>query len=375
MKMNIPFITLVILTLLIKTVSAQNNSNDTIRATFTKETPTFDGRLTETIWQSAPAINNFTQRELDFGKPSTEATKVAIVYNKLAVYIGVWCYQKKNIRAKYMQRDFNYSEDDNFQVALSPFNDKRNGYLFVINPNGARTDLLVSGNEEANLDWNAVWDARTSVTPEGWFAEIRIPFNSLQFKKDSVNNWAINFERNIRAKNEQVLWQGWTRDCSVLCLVNAGHLAGLKNIGYAKRFELKPFALGGFEKQQGSSTEWPGKTGADLNVNISPTLKLNVTANTDFAQVEADRIAVNLSRFNLYYPEKREFFLKVTRIISSTWVVVMKFSTPAKSVSKIFSRSPLLPAAGCLENWAAIILACLIYKQQLHIVHRLPTIL
>lgn len=290
--------------------TAQQSNPDTIRATFTNEAPTFDGKLTEAIWQSAPAINNFTQRELDFGKPSTEATKVAIVYNKLAIYIGVWCYQKSNIRAKYMQRDFNYSEDDNFQVALSPFNDKRNGYLFVINPNGARTDLLISGNEEANADWNAVWDARTSVTPEGWFAEIRIPFNSLQFKRDSVHNWAINFERNIRSKNEQVLWQGWTRDCSILCLVNAGHLAGLKHIGYAKYFELKPFALGGFEKQQGTSTKWPGKIGADLNVNISPTLKLNLTANTDFAQVEADRIAVNLNRFNLYYPEKREFFLE-----------------------------------------------------------------
>jgi Domain of unknown function (DUF5916) len=232
------------------------------------------------------------------------------VYDNLALYIGVWCYQKNNIRAKYMQRDFYYEEDDNFQVVLSPFNDRRNGYLFVINPNGARADLLVSGNEQANRDWNGVWDAKTSVTAEGWFAEIRIPFNSLQFKRDSIHNWAINFERNIRAENEEVLWQGWTRDCSIYCLVNAGQLTGLKNIGYAKRFELKPFALGGFEKQSGSPTDWPGKIGGDLNVNITPTLKLNLTANTDFAQVEADRIAVNLSRFNLFYPEKREFFLE-----------------------------------------------------------------
>jgi hypothetical protein len=290
--------------------TAQQSNPDSIKAVFTNETPAFDGKLIEAIWQSAPAINNFIQRELDFGKPSTEATKVAIVYDKLAMYIGVWCYQKNNIRAKYMQRDFFYSEDDNFQVALSPFNDKRNGYLFVINPNGARADLLISGNEEANQDWNAVWDVRTSVTTEGWFAEIRIPFNSLQFKKDSVYNWAINFERNIRSKNEQVLWQGWTRDCSIFCLVNAGHLSGLTDIGYAKYFELKPFTLGRFEKQTGTPTELKGKIGGDLNVNITPTLKLNLTTNTDFAQVEADRIAVNISRFNLYYPEKREFFLE-----------------------------------------------------------------
>lgn len=289
---------------------AQQTTLDTIQVSLAAEKILLDGKLTERVWQSAQTITNFTQRELDFGKPSTEPTKVALVYDNLALYVGVWCYQKNNIRAKYMQRDFYYSEDDNFQVALSPFNDRRNGYLFVINPNGARADLLISGNEEANQDWNAVWDVRTSVTNEGWFAEIRIPFTSLQFKKDTAYNWAINFERNIRSKNEQVLWQGWTRDCSIFCLVNAGHLSGLKNIGYAKHFELKPFALGGFEKRQGYKTEWPGKLGGDLNVNITPTLKLNLTTHTDFAQVEADRIAVNLTRFNLFYPEKREFFLE-----------------------------------------------------------------
>ena len=227
------------------------------------------------------------------------------------MYIGVWCYQKENtIRAKFLQRDFDYDQDDVFGVAISPFNDKRNGYLFVINPNGARADLLIAGGEEGNKDWNGVWDAKTSITNEGWFAEIRIPFNSLQFKKDSLHNWGINFERDIRYKNEQVLWQGWTRDCSIFCFVNAGTLTGLENIGYAKKFELKPYALGEFDKTENQSTSLNGKLGGDLNINITPTLKLNITANTDFAQVEADRIAVNLSRFNLYYPEKREFFLE-----------------------------------------------------------------
>jgi len=290
---------------------AAQSSEDTIQATYSTEKITLDGKLMEPIWQSTPSIQNFTQRELDFGHASTESTQVAIVYDELALIIGVWCYQQKGtLRAKYMQRDFDYSEDDNFQIALSPFNDRRNGYLFIINPNGARADLLISGNEEANQDWNAVWDVRTSITKEGWFAEIKIPFNSLQFRKSTSHNWAINFERNIRNKNEQVRWQGWTRDCSIYCLVNAGTLTGLSNIGYAKRFELKPYALGGFEKQKGQQTIWPGKLGGDLNVNITPTLKLNLTTNTDFAQVEADRIAVNLTRFNLFYPEKREFFLE-----------------------------------------------------------------
>ena len=210
----------------IKYSAAQHSLPDTMFANKTN-TILFDGKLTDTAWQQTNKIGSFTQRELNFGEPSTEKTEVAIVYDRLAMYIGVWCYAKdaSSIRAKYMQRDFAYEEDDNFQVALSPFADKRNGYLFVINPNGARADLLISGNEEGNKDWNGVWDAKVSRNSEGWFAEIRIPFNSLQFKKNTVNNWSINFERNIRSKNEQVLWQGWSRDCSIFCFVNAGTLA------------------------------------------------------------------------------------------------------------------------------------------------------
>ena len=291
--------------------SAQHSFPDSIHATFTNEKISFDGKLNEPFWQTGFKISNFTQRELAFGKPATEETKVAIVYDDLDLFIGVWCHQKQNtIRAKFLQRDFDYNQDDVFGVALSPFNDKRNGYLFIVNPNGARADLLIAGGEEGNKDWNGVWDARTSITNDGWFAEIRIPFNSLQFKKDSVHSWGINFERDIRYKNEQVLWQGWTRDCSIFCFVNAGTLSGLKNIGYAKKFELKPYTLGAFEKKRNQSSKFPNKVGGDLNVNLTPTLKLNITGNTDFAQVEADRIAVNLSRFSLYYPEKREFFLE-----------------------------------------------------------------
>jgi hypothetical protein len=210
---------------------AQHSIPDTIEAILVDKI-NFDGRLTEPVWINAPAVDNFTQRELNFGKPSTEPTKVAVIYDKLALYIGVWSYQSPDkITAKFLQRDFDFNTEDNFEVIISPFNDKRNGYLFVINPNGAKADLLVSGPESSNIDWNGVWDAKTSVTNEGWFAEIRIPFNTLQFKKELVHNWAINFERNIRYKNEQVLWQGWDRDYELENLSQAGTLTGIGNIG------------------------------------------------------------------------------------------------------------------------------------------------
>jgi hypothetical protein len=290
---------------------AQHSRPDTISATGFSSEIVFDGLLNDSVWQMAAKISNFTQCELNYCQPSEERTEVAILYNKYALHIGVWCYQKhaEKIIAKFMQRDFDYSTDDNFQVIISPFNDRRNGYLFVINPLGARADVLVSGGEEGNMDWNGVWNAKTSIDSAGWFAEIIIPFSTLQFKRDSVHHWAINFERDIRSTNERSLWQGWSRDYSIFSVVNAGTLAGIKNIGYAKRFEFKPYGLGGFEYNK-PGYNYPAKIGADLNVNITPTLKLNLTANTDFAQVEADRIAVNLTRFNLYYPEKRQFFLE-----------------------------------------------------------------
>jgi hypothetical protein len=132
---------------------------------------------------------------------------------------------QKNV-AKFEQRDFDYTTDDNFEVAISPFNDKRTGYLFVINPLGARADLLLSGKEDTNIDWNGVWDTKTTITAAGWFAVIRIPFNTLQFRKENTNSWAVNFERNIRCKNEQDRWQGWSRDFGVESIAVAGTLTG-----------------------------------------------------------------------------------------------------------------------------------------------------
>ncbi|RLC84401.1 MAG: hypothetical protein DRI37_09145 [Chloroflexi bacterium] len=297
--------------LIINIAYAQKSEPNTINAFKTKEKIKFDGKLNEAVWQQVPHISNFTQRDLNFGKPITERTEVAVIYNKNTLYFGVWCYQSdaSTIVAKNMNRDFAFESDDNFQIIISPFDDNRNGYLFVINPNGARSDVQVYGGEDGNEDWNGVWDAKTTRTDKGWFAEIYIPFNTMQFKKDSVLNWAINFERDIVSKNEQALWQGWSRDNSIYSVNKAGKLLGITDIAYVKKFELKPYFLAGwqFDKTEGST--YPIKFGGDLNVSISPTLKLNISSYTDFAQVENDRIPVNLSRFSIFYPEKRQFFL------------------------------------------------------------------
>ncbi|NOZ35698.1 MAG: carbohydrate binding family 9 domain-containing protein [Chlorobi bacterium] len=303
--------TILLFTGIVINTFAQHSNPDTVRVTYTNQKIIFDGIPNEAVWQTAQHISNFTQRELNFGQPASEKTKVAVLYDKNNLYFGIWCYQNpKSIVAKNMGVDFDVESDDNFQIVISPFNDNRGGYFFAINPNGARSDILIAGNEEGNKDWNGVWDAKTSVTSEGWFAEIIIPFSTLQFKNDNNYDWAINFERDIVSKNEQALWQGWTRDNSIFAVVNAGTIRGLKNITYAQKFELKPFTLAGIQYNRDDKNNYPIKFGGDLNVNITPSLKLNLTSFTDFAQVESDRIPVNLSRFSVYYPEKRAYFLE-----------------------------------------------------------------
>jgi len=177
---------------------SQHSSPDSIEALFISARVNFDGNPDEAVWRSAMHINNFTQRELHFGEPASERTETAILYDNDNLYIGVWCYQQRpeKIVAKFMQRDFDYENDDVFGVLISPFNDGRNGYLFIINPNAARADLQVSW-ENDNIDWNGVWDAKTIRNDSGWFAEIQIPFNTLQFRKDSTKIRAINFRRKI----------------------------------------------------------------------------------------------------------------------------------------------------------------------------------
>jgi len=305
---------LLILLLLSATFSkAQKSYPDSLVAYFTDEKINLDGKLSEACWQNAVRISNFTQRELNEGEPATEKTEIAIVYTTNIMYIGFWGYDDNpdKIVAQKMERDFSWGTDDNFEMIISTFNDNRNGYLFVTNPNGARADVLISNEGEGfNRSWNGVWDVATTLTDEGWFAEIQIPFSTLKFKKKDKLVWGINFERNIRRKKEQIMWQGWYRIFELEKLSQAGKLVGLQSIKAKNKVELKPYVSGGVEKLDGENWNDRYKIGGDVNVDVTPTLKLNLTINTDFAQVEADRARINLTRFSLYFPEKRQFFLE-----------------------------------------------------------------
>jgi hypothetical protein len=287
-----------------------------IHATRVNVAPVIDGVPNDSVWNLASPLTSFTQRELHEGAPATERTEVRIVYDERNLYIGVWCYDSlpEAIVANELKRDFNVDVEDDFGVILDTHHDRRNGFMFYINPNGARYDALVTDEGQGvNPDWNALWDVRTSITPEGWFAEIEIPFSTLRFSDDPEQVWGINFVRNIRRKQEQDLWQAHLRNFGFQKLSQAGVMIGLKNIRRGNALEVKPYILAGVEHgyapySDARSTD--KKLGLDIKYSLTPTLTLDVTTNTDFAQVEADRVYLNLTRFPLYFPEKRDFFLE-----------------------------------------------------------------
>jgi hypothetical protein len=294
-------------------LQAQHSQPDTLKAVKADSAIKLDGVLDEPEWAKAPRISNFTQRELNENAPATERTEVAVLFTKTDLFIGVWCFDSEpdKIIAQKMKWDFEYGTEDNFIVVLDSYGDKRNAYLLVINPNGAQYDALVVDNSRrTNVDWNGVWYVAATRTDKGWFAEIDIPFSTLKFSADDEQTWGINFERNIRRKREQVLWQGWSRDALIVQVNRAGTLTGLRDLTRMKIFEFRPHVLGGGEKARETQATTVGSIGLDFNYLFNPTVKLDFTIHPDFAQVESDDLIVNLTRFSISIPEKRQFFLE-----------------------------------------------------------------
>jgi len=297
----------------VASAAAQSGIPDKLQA-FRIESPIkLDGILDEEAWAKAPHISNFTQRELVENAPATEKTEVAVVYNGKELYIGIWCFdsQPDQIVAQKMKWDFDYGTDDNFEVVIDTYGDKRNAYFFAVNPNASQADsLIVDNGRNTNSNWNGVWYAAATRTDKGWFAEVRIPFSTLKFSASAAQTWGINFERNIRHKREQVRWQGWSRDSSIQQVSRAGTLEGLRDLARMGIFEFRPYAVAGVEKERALAAVKQADLGLDFSYLVNPTVKMDFTVNPDFAQVESDQLIVNLTRFSISLPEKRQFFLE-----------------------------------------------------------------
>jgi len=286
--------------------------NKPIMAAFYISSPIkLDGNLDEPAWKSAQPATNFKQREPNNGAPATERTEIRILYDQNNLYIGILCFdsQPDKIIANSLVRDSDLEGDDKLTIAIDTYLDHRTGFVFATNPNGARLDAYQYAPERRpNSNWNGVWDVRAKITHRGWQAEIVIPFKTLRFANLSKQNWGINFQRIIRRKNEEDLWSGYAYNEGITYLSSAGELHGLINIKRGHQIEFFPYAKFGVEKEGAVSVL--KKTGFNIKYGVTPTLTADFTVNTDFAQVEADRARINLTRFSLYYPEKREFFLE-----------------------------------------------------------------
>jgi hypothetical protein len=274
-----------------------------------------DGLLREEAWARAAPATAFTQREPRPGEPATEETEIRVLYSGSSLYIGIRARDRDpaGIIAWEMGLDPPLYRDDSLVVLLDTFHDHRNAYFFETNPNGSRTDALVSDDgRDVNFDWDGVWTARAARDPEGWSAEMQIPFSTLRFSP-SAADWGVNFRRIIRRKNEELFWSPIPLDADLFRVSLAGHLTGLVLPRPGLNLALKPFGTASdstfFDSGFRRSVD-DAEAGFDARWGMSRGLGLDLTYNTDFAETEVDDLRINLTRFDLFFPEKREFFLE-----------------------------------------------------------------
>jgi hypothetical protein len=278
-----------------------------------------DGVLNEPSWERAPAITDFKQSEPRNGEPGTERTQIRILFSSESIYIGARLFDSApdGILGNQMIRDGALSADDRFMWVLDPLNDRRSGFFFEVNPAGAMGDAQLvpaAGGAVAltqNRAWNGIWLARVRRFDEGWTVEVEIPFHTLNFDPNATE-WGANFQRTVRRKTEEDFWSGWARNQGMFNLTVAGRIVGISDVSQGHGLDIKPYVLGTYLQPTGPGRPavYRGSEGLDLFYNVSPQLRANLTVNTDFAQTEVDDRQVNLTRFPLFFPEKRDFFLE-----------------------------------------------------------------
>ena len=297
----------------------------TVRAIRLDEGLRLDGVLDEPVYAEVPAITGFIQQVPDSGAPATERTEAWILFDATNVYISarVWdSAPESQWVANEMRRDTSQlRQNDTFTVFFDTFYDRRNGFNFYTNPLGARSDSQFTNEGNPNNDWNPVWDVRTGRFDGGWTVEMEIPFKTLRYRSEPPYIWGIQLRRAIRRKNEWVYLTrlpisagGGSGAAGIFRVSAAGSLVGLEPPPASRNIEVKPYAIGGLSTDRTASpavdNEGSGDAGIDVKYGITQNLTADFTWNTDFAQVEVDERQVNLTRFPLFFPEKREFFLE-----------------------------------------------------------------
>ena len=296
--------------------------------------PLLDGNvLDDPAWAGAPPATGFRQTAPDEGQPASERTEVRVVFTDDTVYVGVVCYDRDpgGIIVTDSRRDSSLADSDSFQLILDTFLDRQNGFVFGTSPSGQEYDGQLV-NEGAggsgmgrggtsfgagggfNLNWDGVWQVRTATSDIGWSAEFAIPFRTIRFPAGRAQTWGVNFQRNIRRRNELAYWAPLPRQFDLFRVSLAGQLAGVEAPeGLWRTLQITPYVVGEAVQPAGQGareTTMLGDFGGDIKYGVTSGVALDLTANTDFAQVEVDQQQINLDRFNLFFPEKRPFFLE-----------------------------------------------------------------
>ena len=298
-------------------VSTLSFAQPSIKAVLVSKSPVIDGHLNDEAWSSAAKIDQLTQREPNSGQPVSEKTNFYICYDANFLYIGVKCFDDpKKITAKEMARDVSLGNDDRVQVILDTYLDHRNGYWFQIGPRGSIGDATISENGAVfNKQWDGLWQGKARIVVDGWEAEMAIPFKTLGFDKYNPN-WGIKFIRHIKRKLEMSYWPSANVNSYKFQVSDAGQLVGMKNITQGIGLDISPYVVGGMDTKKDAKNRYPVKGGFDVFYQITPSLKSSLTVNTDFAETEVDDRQINLTRFDLLFPEKRDFFLDGASLFS-----------------------------------------------------------
>ena len=272
--------------------------------------PEIDGRLQDPVWELAAPLGALVQVEPSEGAPPTERTDIRLVTDGTTLFVGVRCYdaEPSEIVAQVLARDALLWQDDVIQILLSPFHDRRSGYLFQVNPNGARRDSLVE-DQNQSVNWDGIWEARARIDSEGWTAELAIPFETLNFDPE-VEAWGLNIQRRIRRKAEVLRWTSAQQARRFLHLLDAGELGGMTDLHQGKGLDVVPGASLRFDENPLDSGSDRFRLDPTLDIFYKPNPRVTavLTVNTDFGETEADAFRINLGQFPLFFPERRDFF-------------------------------------------------------------------